>query len=501
MKRILSLALAFAMLLTCTAFTAASAESSDTLVVLPYMTSENLNPYAGFSIDKVVRTQLFNSLWQYDENGQGVACLAESWEDSEDGTSITVHLRQDVTFSDGTPFNADAVVFTYGIAANSAALGYTTQSVISKVEKVDDFTVVLYKAAPYASVKEFCVEYLPIVSPTAYQADPEGFSTNPVGTGAYVLDHIDSATNYVYLTARDDYFEGTPSIKNIEVHVPLDSSVALVALENGEVQIGGPAMSNDDLAIAEGEGFVVENGAGWGAVSAMFFGEPYTSDENLRKALNYAINRENAAIYHGQLDTTPASDFFAKKLLGDMAGKVPAIQYDPEKAAEYLAQSNYNGEELEINVTSTYVNIATSIQADLAAIGVNTVINTLDANSWTAKIDDGTLGISVENWGVAYSSPEEMMGYFFNGGYYQGLGLTTSSDELNAELNAAASTWNKEEREAHTLKALELARDLSYLAPLFEAGMPFAHSANLNGCEPVWAGTYNWYLWKCSFAE
>ena len=131
MKRILSLALAFAMLLTCTAFTAASAESSDTLVVLPYMTSENLNPYAGFSIDKVVRTQLFNSLWQYDENGQGVACLAESWEDSEDGTSITVHLRQDVTFSDGTPFNADAVVFTYDIAANSAALGYTTQSVIS----------------------------------------------------------------------------------------------------------------------------------------------------------------------------------------------------------------------------------------------------------------------------------------------------------------------------------------------------------------------------------
>ena len=203
MKRILSLALAFAMLLTCTALTAASAESSDTLVVLPYMTSENLNPYAGFGIDKVVRTQLFNSLWQYDENGQGVACLAESWEDSEDGTSVTVHLRQDVTFSDGTPFNADAVVFTYGIAANSAALGYTTQSVISKVEKVDDFTVVLYKAAPYASVKEFCVEYLPIVSPTAYQADPEGFSTNPVGTGAYVLDQVRAGSYKLSVTCPD----------------------------------------------------------------------------------------------------------------------------------------------------------------------------------------------------------------------------------------------------------------------------------------------------------
>lgn len=161
----------------------------------------------------------------------------------------------------------------------------------------------------------------------------------------------------------------------------------------------------------------------------MFFGEPYTSDENLRKALNYAINRENAAIYHGQLDTTPASDFFAKKLLGDMAGKVPAIQYDPEKAAEYLAQSNYNGEELEINVTSAYVNIATSIQADLAAIGVNTVINTLDANSWTAKIDDGHAGHQRGELGRCLLLSRRDDGLLLQRRLLSGPGLTTSSDE------------------------------------------------------------------------
>lgn len=499
MKRLLTLVLTMAMVLTIVG--GAAAEKSDTLAVVPYSVTENMNPYEGFSLDKMVRSQLYNSLWQYDENGVGVACLAESWEESEDGTYITCHLRQDVTFSDGTPFNADAVLFSYDLASSSALLGYTTLSVISKMEKVDDFTVNLYKAAPYSSVEEFCVEYLPIVSPTAYAADPEGFGAHPVGTGAYVLDHLDSATNYVYLTARDDYFEGKPGIKNVEVRVPLDSAVALVALENGEVQIGGPLMSNEDLALAESEGFVVENGSGWGSISVLAFGEPYVSDPALRSAICYAINRENAAIYYGCADPTPATDYYAKKLMGDLAGKVPALQYDPEKAKEFLASSKYAGEELPINVTSGYVTVATSIQADLAAVGINTVINLIDSNSWSAKLTDGTIGLTVENYGVAYSSPEEMMSYFATDGYYFALGLTTSTPELDAELAAAGSSWNTEERYAHTIKALEQSRDLCHVYPLFEAALPFAHAPNLLGCDPVWAGTYTYYLWKCSYAD
>ncbi len=501
MKRALSLALALAMMLSVFAFGGAVAEDKDTLVVLPYMATENMNPYDGFGIDKIVRCQLFNSLWQYDDNGVGKACLAESWEESEDGTYITCNLRKDVTFSDGTPFNADAVLFTYDLASKSASLGYTTLSVISKMEKIDDYTVKIYKAAPYSSVEEYCVEYLPIISPTAYQADPEGFATKPVGTGPYVLDHMDSATNYIYLTARDDYFEGKPGIKNIEVRVPLASAVALVALENGEVQIAGPTMGNDDLAIAAKEGFTVENGTGWSSVSVMTFGAPYTSDPNLRKAICYAINRENAATYNGNVDTTPASDYLSKKILGDLAGAVPALQYDPDAAAKALAQSNYKGETLEINVSSSYTNIATSIQADLAAIGINTTINTVDSNTWSAKLEDGSIGLTLEAMGVAYSSPEEMMGYFANGGYYQGLGLTTSTDELDAALKSAATTWDAAARRPITISALEMSRDLAYIYPLFETSMPFAHSASLQGCESIWAGTYNYYLWKCHYAE
>lgn len=499
MKKLLSLTLVLALALSVFSFTAASAETKDTLVVVPYTRTENMDPYTSFDMDKIVSRQLFNSLWRYDENGVGTACLAESWEETDDGHSITCYLRKDVTFSDGAPFTADDVVFTYEVAAASPTMGYTTTTVISKVEKIDDYTVKLWKYAPFSSVEEFCVEYLPIVSKSSYGS--EDFATNPIGTGAYVLERYDAATNYVYLTARDDYFEGTPAIKHVEVRVPLESAVSLVALENGEVDLVGPSISRDDAAIAESEGFVVENGTGWGAETMLLFGEPYTSDQNLRLAICHAINRENAALYMGVMDGIAIQDYYAAKLAGDYAGTMQALQYDPEKAAEYLAASNYNGETLVINVDSTYANMATSAQADLAAIGIKTEINQIDINTWSDLIMNGTLGISFSNYGVAYASPNEMMGYFANNGYYQALGNTTSTDELDAELNACATAWDADELREHTIKAMELSRDLGYVCPLYESSMPFVHTASLQGCQSVWAGTYNYYFWMCSFAE
>ena len=79
MKKLLSLTLVLALALSVFSFTAASAETKDTLVVVPYTRTENMDPYTSFDMDKIVSRQLFNSLWRYDENGVGTACLAERW--------------------------------------------------------------------------------------------------------------------------------------------------------------------------------------------------------------------------------------------------------------------------------------------------------------------------------------------------------------------------------------------------------------------------------------
>ncbi len=500
MKRIISLILAVLMLLT--VFTAAVAEEEKTLVVIPYMKTENCDLYSSSNaMDKAARCAIFDGLWQYDENGVATAALVESWTLSEDGTYLECTLRDDVTFSDGTPFNADVVLWNYEQAVNSDYLAPVVNPVISKIEKVDDYHVNIYKAASYASVEELCCEYMVMLCPTAYEADPVAYATNPIGTGAYILEKYDETTGYLYLTAREDYWQGTPGIKNVEIHVPLDSAVALVALENDEVQFCGPVMSNDDIAIAESEGFAVYSDTGWASKTVMVLGEPYISDENLRKAIYYAINRENAAIYNGEENAVLNTDYFAQKLMGPFAGQMEMPGYDPELAKEYLAKSNYDGSTLEINVTPDMVNIATSIQADLSAIGINAQINSVDTNTWSQKLMDGSVQITLSDMGVAYASPEEMMGYFATDGFYYQLGLTTSSEAQDEALAAAANAWTDEERMPYTLAAIEAAIDLAYVYPIYESGMKFVTSPDLEGVEDVWSATYNYYLWKLSWAE
>ena len=501
MKRIISLALTVVMLLG--VFSVAVAEEEEkTLVVIPYMRTENCDLYSSSNaMDKTARCAIFDGLWQYDENGVATAALVESWTVSEDGTYLECTLRDDVTFSDGTPFNADVVMWNYEMAVNSDFLAPVVDPVIADIEKVDDYHVNIYKAASYASIEELCCEYMVMLCPTAYEADPVAYATNPIGTGPYILEQYDEATGYLYLTAREDYWQGTPGIKNVEIHVPLDSAVALVALENGEVQLCGPVLSNDDIAIAESEGFNVYKESGWNSKTMMVMGEPYTSDENLRKAIYYAINRENAAIYNGEVDAVVNTDYYAQKLMGSYAGQMEMPGYDPELAAEYLAQSNYDGSTLEINVTPDMINIATSIQADLTAIGINAEINNLDTNTWSQRLMDGSVQITIMDMGVAYTSPEEMLKYFSEGGFYYQLGLTTTNDAQEENLTKAAETWIEEERMPYTLAAIEAAIDLAYIYPLYEAGMKFATSPDLVGVEEVWSSTYNYYLWKLSWAE
>ena len=500
MKRILSLVLAVMMLAAM--MPAAFASEQKTLVVLPYMKTENCDLYAASTaMDKTAQHAIFDGLWQYDENGVAEAALVESWTISEDGKYLDCKLREGVYFSDGTLFNADVVMWNFDKGYNSDYIGATLRSVVSSIEKIDDYNVRLYKAASYSSVEEFCCEYMMMLCPTAYDADPDAFATNPVGTGAYILEKYDEATGYLYLTANENYWQGAPAIKKVEIHVPLDSAVALVALENDEVQLSGPVMSNDDLAIAAEEGFPVYADTGWSSKTVMVFGEPYNSDPNLRKAIYYAINRENAAIYNGEEDAVFNADYYAQKLMGSFAGNMEMPGYDPDLAADYLAQSNYDGRALEINITADMVNIATSIQADLAAIGINAVINNIDANSWAQKLYDGTVQITIMDMGVAYSSPEEMMGYMATGGFYYNLGLTTSSEAQDEALAAAANAWTDEERMPYTLAAIEAAIDLAHVYPIYEAGMKFATSKDLVGVENVWSATYNYHLWKLSWAE
>lgn len=505
MKKLFAIVLALGLLLTGCGAGQSSAEQAsagntqtakDTLVVVPYYATESFDPYNA-DMDSVITCQLYDYLFQRDSDGNIQPCLATGMEDSADGMDTTITLRNDVTFSDGTPFNADAVLYNFALAQNSY-YDYAG-SYFSSVEKKDDYTVVFHKNAAYTMTDALLVSYLPMVSPTAYDTGAEAFALNPVGTGAYTLSSRDAATGYIYLKAREDYFQGKPGISNIEVHVPLESSGSLVALEKGEVDLVENPMTNSDLSIAKDEGITVETSTGWSTKTLFLFGEPFKSDKNLAMAVTYGVNKENAAVCGGELEVVPAQNLFNSRVMGDLAGKVPAYQYDPDKAAEYLAASDYSGETLYIDITDESADIAVSIQSDLMALGMKVEINQLDANTYSDLFSRGEIHMAIMDQGVAAFGMEDSIGNFCGNGYYQEAGLVSSTDQMDQLMGSIMSSTDAAERASMMEELVGLLQDNGTIVPLYDSVLNYAHCADLKGCDAIWGATTQMYLWKCSF--
>ena len=475
----------------------ASGSGKDTLVAMTERTVDSYDPFTVSQYDTVTLNQVFDTLFMWDAEGNVVGRLAESWTEEDDGLTITVKLHEGVKFHDGTDFNADAVVWNYE-QLSASIWGSAFSSYVADIAKVDDYTITGTKATPVSTALDILCYFMLIVSPTAYEADPEGFATHPVGTGAYIWQSKDSASSTITLTANEDYFLGAPAIKNLQLVSPMDSATALVALENGELNYA-LAMTNSDIALAQaGDSVIGMSSPGWSTLTMMLVGEPMSSDQNLRSAIAYAVNRENAATYNNELEYVACTDLFSTKIMGDYSGSTTTSSYDPEKAKEYLAASNYDGSVININTLSVYENVAVSIQNDLKAIGIETQINTIDRATWSEMMANGTLQISTIDFGGVYNGPVEMMSYFVSDGYYGQMGIFGQSEECDAAYDAIF-TADAASLDDTILNAVQLMSDLNNFVSLYELIFTSACSADLEGVQPIWAAFQSPYFYQVSF--
>ena len=339
--------------------------------------------------------------------------LAESWEISDDGRVYTFKLRQGVSFHDGEPFNADAVVTWYNSIDEEAPdsqydavrMVYIADFItnwIDSVEAVDESTVRMTLPEPYAPLlANLAIPIAGIISPAAIARGLDDVMVNPSGTGAFRLARPDDWTrdSQLVLEANPDYWGGAPKVDQLIIKVIPESSTRLQQLETGEIDIAWALTPEDVERTRENPDLVVVEDAGlntnWANFNVTL--EPFTSKE-VRQALNYAVNKEEISegLYNGNM--VPAGGVLPPV---DWAFNpdLKSYPFDPDQARELLTAAGYDeGNPLSFTFMAYTIprgynpvgdRLATAIQEYWSEVGVQAQIQTAE---WTQYREDRAAG-------------------------------------------------------------------------------------------------------------
>jgi peptide/nickel transport system substrate-binding protein len=371
---------------------------------------------------------IYSPLCMY--NADGIEWfLAESVDASDDNTAYTFHLRDDVVWSDGEPFTADDVVFTYEAMEDPNNAGWAYSQLVYDqgtvaIEKVDDYTVTFtFPFESAASLEMLCNIF---IMPEHVYKDVTDFenndiNVNPVGTGPYVMTDY-SAGSYVKFEANDSYFLGRPSIDTFVYRIVENSNTAMMAIQSGEVDawVATPAeVSQMDL---EGNNLTAYSYSE-GRVAYMAINTKQISDENVRKAIFYALNKKDIddAVYLSE-DNYLVPTSFMPPTSQFYTDNVEQYDTDVDKAKELLAEAGAENVTVELTYNgsdSAQSTQAALIQQQLAQAGITCTLNGMDSTAMFNQLADPDTTIQMYlNGYIMGIDPDTFLPLFATGGDY-----------------------------------------------------------------------------------
>ncbi|HEX5730261.1 ABC transporter substrate-binding protein [Microbacterium sp.] len=271
--------------------------------------------------------------------------LATEWSYNEDNTVLTLAIRDDVTFSDGSELTSEDVVATMQRSKDGSGpdKGYFTN--VTTIEAPDPQTVVLTLSAPDPALLSYLTRTAGLVAASESLESPD-VETTPVGSGPYILDTAATVTGSSYsYTANPDYWN--PDVQhydNLTINVLDTPTAALNAIKAGEAN-GVRLSTVDNLTEVEAAGWTLNSNEldfqGLLLLDRDGTMAPELADVRVRQALNHAFDRDAMLTAlqadHGTVTTQvfPESSDAYDPALDDM------YPYDPEKAKDLLAEAGY----------------------------------------------------------------------------------------------------------------------------------------------------------------
>lgn len=327
-----------------------------TLRVIEQAATNGFDPVQAFSSTStpITFSSLYGDFLVPDPDNNTSKCnMCESFSTSDDGATWDIKLKEGIEFSDGTPFNAEAVKYNWDRvkdpANGSASAGFASQ--IAETQVVDDLTLKLQMTEPNPGfMSNFTVYALQwIASPDALAKGTEEFNKNPIGAGPFTLESW-TPNGVTKLVRNDNYFDAPkPYLDAIEVQGVTDTTQRLNSLISGDVDA---IMNSDAFAFkdAEAAGFINHIYTFNGGTSIMFnTSKPPFDDVRARQALNYALDME--AISDAATGGYPAvpRTLFPKD--SPYYADIPLTKHDPKKAQELFDELASEGKALDFTFT------------------------------------------------------------------------------------------------------------------------------------------------------
>lgn len=396
-------------------------------------------------ITGAIQRNVFDSLVHQDANGGFHSWLATKWTVSDDLKSFTFHLREGVTFTDGTPFNAQAVKVNFDRIADPATKSQYASSLLGPytgTTVVDDHTVTVRFSSPVASfLQAASTPYLGFYSPAAikkYGSKLSAGGAADVGTGPFTFTSYTKGQS-VTLTRNPDYdwapstadHQGPAYLKKLTIRFLSQDATRVGALTSGQVQIADPIPPADVKTVKANQQLRALTTQAPGANYALVLNttQKPLDDIRVRRAIQRGIDIDTSvrSVYFGVYKRawsaiSPTTPYYDKSLENTW-------DYDPDLANKYLDQAGWtkrdsagyrtkNGKRLSIAwplMPQEYIReqrdtLGQAIQADLKKLGIEIKRPRLDIGTYIKRVYGGKEGIADYSW--ARFDPDVLRLYF-----------------------------------------------------------------------------------------
>jgi peptide/nickel transport system substrate-binding protein len=477
---------------------------------------------ASDSSSHAVAAQIYNGLIKYDKNLNITGDLAESYDISPDGLTITFHLRHGVQWHDGVPFTSRDVLYTYRVTVDpKTPTAYAEDfKQVKQISAPDEHTIRVVYGVPFApALASWGVNILPAHLLEGEDITKSPLARRPVGTGPYRFKEW-IAGQKIVLEANRDYFEGRPYIDRYIYRIIPDSSTMYMELKAGGIDLMSLTPVQYVRQTANRQFTSRFNKYRYPSSGYLYMGynlrHPLFGDKRIRQAITSAINKDE--LIQGVLFG------MGQKSLGPIVPgrwaynpNIRDFGYDPKLAAELLAQAGWreknsngilvkSGKPFSFTILTNQGNqqrlmTAQIVQQRLRLIGIDVKIRVVEWAAFLKEfINKGNFEVVMLAWNISQDPDMYDIWHSSKTGPGELNFIGYKNAEVDRLLVEGRGTFDIEKRKQAYFRIQEiLAEEQPYTFLYVPDALPVV-SARIRGVEPAPAGIgYNqikWYVPK-----